>query len=91
MSGQGKYAPTSGREKDSMDLGGLSGTLYSERRRNVNAPATALTKVSTRGTRYVQDKKPKDDSVRDDSNPSILAAAAKRKDVSAAMGLKIKK
>ena len=91
VSGQSKNAPASGREKDSMDLAGLSGTLYSERRKNVNAPSSALTKIATRGTRYAQDKKPREDSLREDSNPSILAAAVKRKDVSAATGLKLKK
>lgn len=92
VSGQAKQVPTSGREKDSMDMAGISGTLYSERRKNLDNPSNNLNKLSTRANRYVQEKKPKpDESGRDDSNSLVMTSAVRRKDITSAMGIRIKK
>jgi len=91
VSGQAKYAPpTSGREKDNIDLTSLSGTLYSERRRNINTPSSALNKLSARGSRNPNEKK-KDDSIRDDSNPSIMSGIKLKGEISSTMSSRLNK
>jgi hypothetical protein len=89
-----KYAPTSGRDKDGMDLGGMSGTLYSERRKNVNTPTSSWNKLSSKGNRYLNEKKlvtRVEDSGRDDSNPSLLNSIKRKAEGGSAMGHKLKK
>lgn len=94
VSGQAtKYAPTSGREKDGFDLSGASGTLYSERRRNVNTPTTSFNKLSSKGAKYINEKKGTkgEDSMRDDSNPSILGNIKRKSEVGSTIVSRIKK
>lgn len=95
VSGQvSKYAPTSGREKEGFDLSGVSGTLYSERRRNVNTPTTSFNKLSSKGVKYINEKKstPKvEDSLRDESNPSILSSIKRKSELGSTMVTRVKK
>ena len=80
----------------------ISSTLYSERRRHVAAPTTTtvLNKLSSSnkgggGTaKYIQEKKlgpHKDDSLREDSNPSISLNHKKRPEISSALASRTKK
>lgn len=95
VSGQtSKYAPTSGREKEVFNLSGVSGTLYSERRRNVNTPTTPFNKPSSKRVKYINEKKtiPKvEDSLRDESNPSILSGLKRKSEVGSTMVSRIKR
>jgi hypothetical protein len=95
VSGQAsKYAPTSGREKDGFDLTGVSGTLYSERRRNINTPTTSWNKLSSKGVKYINEKKTTtkaEDSLRDDSNPSILGNLKRKSEVGSTLASRLKK
>lgn len=95
VSGQAsKYAPTSGRDRDGLDAGGMPGTLYSERRRNVNTPTSSWNKLSSKGTRYLNEKKlvtRVEDSAKDDSNPSILNSIKRKTEGGSALGYKLKK
>ena len=93
VSGQAsKYAPTSGREKDGFDLTGVSGTLYSERRRNINTPTTSWNKLSSKGVKYINEKKTTtkaEDSLRDDSNPSILGNLKRKSEVGSTLASRL--
>ena len=95
VSGQtSKYAPTSGREKEGFDISGVSGTLYSERRRNVNTPTSSWNKLSSKGVKYINEKKINtkvEDSLRDDSNPSILSNLKRKSEVGSTMASRLKK
>jgi hypothetical protein len=95
VSGQtSKYAPISGRDRDGMDLAGMSGTLYSERRKNVNTPTSSWNKLSTKGNRYLNEKKlvtRVEDTGRDDSNPSILSSIKRKAEAGSATSYKLKK
>jgi hypothetical protein len=76
VSGQNKYTPVSGRDRDSVDLTTLSNTIHSDRRRGPVLGASINTKPTGRGSRVIGEKKlssrNEDSGIRDDSNPSII-------------------